>query len=386
MRIHVLALSIKQSGGGSHKNCIAIIGALRLAGHDVIAHTLMSDEGAPPDITPMFHDAHGLKFLSFNRFLAALLTELEPEADLFFLYGQYLSFGAGRYRREGRVPCVVYLDNYLESMGVVSSRNSIVHHVSRILYDRTFGILEARRVDRYLAVSPYMRQAFARAAFPESRIVIVPNFFDLPNAAPREPHDPFRFLYVGRLSRDKGIDTLLRALSMLPAGKSWDAHIVGEGERDRDFHELAVELGIAQRVTFVPWSAERKLEAEYAAADVLVHPARWPEPFGRTIVEAMARAIPVIVPERGGSAWAAGEAGLAFRNGDQDSLVHAMSVLLSHPETWNRLSVAGPTRARTFSTDAVVPRLIQSLPVQEGLLARDAVIEEIRESPGKQTE
>ena len=386
MRVHVLALSIKESGGGSHKNCIAIIRALRQAGHEVVAHTLISREGAPSDIVPRFHDAGGLRFLAFNRFLAALLTELEPEADRFFLYGPYLSFGAGRYRREGRVPCAVYLDNYLESMGVASSRSSIMHRISRTLYDRTIGILDVRRVDRYLAVSPYVREAFARAAFPAARLVVVPNFFDLPDATPREPHRPFRFLYVGRLSRDKGIDTLLRTLAKLSAGKLWDVHIVGEGERDQEFRELANELGLAERVTFVPWSDERKLESEYAAADVLVHPARWPEPFGRTIVEAMARAIPVIVPEQGGSAWAAGEAGLVFHNGKQASLFKAMSVLLSDTEVWKRLSAAGPVRAQAFSRAAVVPKLIQSLQVQGDLSARAAFIEEVRERSGKESE
>lgn len=117
--------------------------------------------------------------------------------------------------------------------------------------------------------------------------------------APRPPWR-WRLLCLGRIDSRKGIDTAVRALLELPAEAT--LAVVGGGDERHlgELHELARELGVAERVSF-----ERRPRAElprvYADADALVFPVRWEEPWGLVPLEAMAVGCPVVATGTGGS-------------------------------------------------------------------------------------
>jgi glycosyltransferase involved in cell wall biosynthesis len=118
---------------------------------------------------------------------------------------------------------------------------------------------------------------------------------------PLRPSWSGRLLHVGRIDDRKGIDTAIRALASLPPDTTLD--IVGRGDESylADLRRLALESGVDDRVSFRV--AERaELAAAYAAADALVFPPRWAEPFGLVPLEAMACSTPVIATATGGSA------------------------------------------------------------------------------------
>ena len=117
------------------------------------------------------------------------------------------------------------------------------------------------------------------------------------------------------------------------------------------------------RIEYTKWLEEEDLVRAYARADIFVHPARWPEPFGRTIVEAMHAGVPVIVPRESGSRWVAGEGGMTFENGDPDSLLAAMSALVRDPSRRRMMGEKGRARAWEFSKDVVLPQLLHALDV-----------------------
>ncbi len=374
MRIHVIATSLDAvTGGGSHRNCIAIIRALRDAGHAVSVHVLFSLHNSfPGDIVPETYAAEKLGFRAFIAFVSGLLQKNESAADVYLLYGQALIFGAGRYRRSGgTTPVAVYLDNYLDSMGLAHRdvigafgrlRESL-YRAKRFLYDASAGLGDARVVDRYLAVSPFVRDAYVRFGFPAERFAVVPNFFDaVPEAArARVPGASVRFLYVGRLTYDKGVDILLAALALLPDAPAWTAHIVGDGRIKNELLARSRALRLSDRVSFVPWMSSEALESEYASADILVHPARWPEPFGRTIVEAMQRGVVPVVPARGGAVWAAGDAAATFRSGRAASLAAVLRELMADASRLAALRAKGISRAAAFGKATVLPSLLSEL-------------------------
>jgi glycosyltransferase involved in cell wall biosynthesis len=118
--------------------------------------------------------------------------------------------------------------------------------------------------------------------------------------APRDPK-PWRrrLLYCGRIDPRKGVGTAIEALARLPA----DANLVIDGDGDpgylSELRTLARRLGVTDRVRFQA-SPSADVSDAYAAADAVVFPVRWREPWGLVPLEAMAVGRPVIATRSGG--------------------------------------------------------------------------------------
>jgi glycogen(starch) synthase len=110
----------------------------------------------------------------------------------------------------------------------------------------------------------------------------------------------WRLLYAGRVVDEKGVDTAVRALAQLPAEATLRIVGDGDGPYQAQLTRLASELGVAGRVSLLPARPYEQLPALYAAADAVIFPVRWPEPFGLVALEAMARGRPVVATGRGG--------------------------------------------------------------------------------------
>src|SRR3989442_10817064 len=89
----------------------------------------------------------------------------------------------------------------------------------------------------------------------------------------------WRLLCAGRIDRRKGIDTAVRALAELPEVARLD--VVGRGDAGElaRLRAIAAELGMSERVRFSDVGRD-ELAARYRAADVVVFPPVWEEPFG----------------------------------------------------------------------------------------------------------
>ncbi|TRW82847.1 D-inositol-3-phosphate glycosyltransferase [Mycolicibacterium sp. 018/SC-01/001] len=115
-----------------------------------------------------------------------------------------------------------------------------------------------------------------------------------------DPHVPV-VAFVGRIQPLKAPDVLLRAAALLPG-----VHVViaggpsGSGLAQPDgLVRLAAELGVAERVTFLPPQSQAGLVAVYRAADVVAVPS-YSESFGLVAVEAQACGTPVVAASVGG--------------------------------------------------------------------------------------
>ncbi|HXT64679.1 MAG TPA: glycosyltransferase family 4 protein, partial [Pyrinomonadaceae bacterium] len=119
-----------------------------------------------------------------------------------------------------------------------------------------------------------------------------------------------KYVRIGLLAtfgRWKGHDVFLRALSLLPPDVTWRAYIIGDAIYQTDgsqfsreeLQSLAEQLGVSDRVGFTGF-VERPAAA-IRALDIVVHASIQPEPFGLTIVEAMACGRPVIISNAGGA-------------------------------------------------------------------------------------
>jgi glycosyltransferase involved in cell wall biosynthesis len=148
-------------------------------------------------------------------------------------------------------------------------------------------------------------------------------------------------LYAGRIDARKGIATAIRALRSLPDAR---LSVDGDGDRDhaRELQELASSLAVSDRVAFT-LSPRAALGDRYGAADVVLHPVQWEEPWGLVPLEAMACGTAVVATGMGGSGeyLRDGENALLFAPGDHAALAHALARLRDDAALRARLREAG---------------------------------------------
>jgi glycosyltransferase involved in cell wall biosynthesis len=148
-------------------------------------------------------------------------------------------------------------------------------------------------------------------------------------AAPAADHPVF--LYVGRLSPEKRLDTLIQAFAqVLPQKPAATLRIIGTGRQEAELKALAATLGCAEKVEFTGGKSGEELYACYLGATVLVLPS-WSEPWGLVVNEALHLGCPVIVSDRCGCVpeLATNPAcGMHFSCGDADELADKMAQAL----------------------------------------------------------
>lgn len=169
---------------------------------------------------------------------------------------------------------------------------------------------------------------------------------------------------IAQLTPWKGQDDAIRALAeLVAAGQdpilllAGSAKFAGAGTQfdnagfERRLHELAAELGVADRVRFL---GERDdVPAVLAATDMLLVPS-WREAFGRIVVEGMAMGVPVAATEAGGPAEIvrAGEGGLLLPPRRPDLWAEALLPLVADPRRRAELGIRGRRRAADFGIEA----------------------------------
>ncbi|WP_346657117.1 glycosyltransferase [Bradyrhizobium sp. BRP56] len=211
--------------------------------------------------------------------------------------------------------------------GSIASAYMIAQHQRRGTWTRP-GL-------RLIALTQFAKTLFTQAGFDADRIDVKPNFMADPGAL--DPAAPRAgLLYVGRLSREKGVGVLLEAV----AGTGMPLRIVGEGPE-----RVALEARASGNVTFLGGLSRDEVLREMANARALVVPSLWYEGFPMVVVEAFARGTPVIASEIGGLAEvvSAGKTGALVPPGDAATLRKRISEVLGAAEltaAWGRAARA----------------------------------------------
>ncbi|TVR79661.1 MAG: glycosyltransferase [Rhodospirillales bacterium] len=214
-----------------------------------------------------------------------------------------------------------------------------------------------RGCDHLAILTEDLKKHVVDNGFPADRVHCVPNFADETPATPmartafETPETGRLILAAGRLHRNKGFDTLIRAMSRLPGTYLW---LAGEGPERTALTELATQLDVAGRVRFLGWRED--VPALLGAADVFVCSSRH-EPFGSILVEAWARAVPLIAAASQGprAIMTDGVDGVLVPIDDADALAEAIGRVLDDPALAKRLAAAGHAAyVARFSEAAVV--------------------------------
>jgi len=179
--------------------------------------------------------------------------------------------------------------------------------------------------------------------------------------------DGFAVGYVGRLTREKGLEDLIDALAMLK-DRPVRALFVGGGPDEAALKARAEQAGIAGRILWLKGVPNQEMYKYYRVMDALVLPSRtmpwWKEQFGRVLIEAMISGTPVVGSSSGEIPRVVGDAGLVFPEGDAAALCGCLMRLLDEPDLGRRLAAAGKARVLANYTWERV-----------GSLTREAILE-----------
>jgi len=183
------------------------------------------------------------------------------------------------------------------------------------------------QVDRIIAPSRFVRALFIEYGVPAEKVVHIPHFVDA--AAWTPTYSGNYALFVGRLSEEKGVATLIRAAAK---AKHVPVRIVGTGPLEQSLKRLAHEIG-ATNVEFIGMKTGDALKREYAGARFVVVPSEWYEVFGLVVTEAFAAGKPVIATQIGALAEliVEGENGMLASVADPEHLSEKIAALWSNP-------------------------------------------------------
>ncbi len=163
-----------------------------------------------------------------------------------------------------------------------------------------------QRANRVIAVSNMTKnQVTSRFQIPAEKVTVVYNGIDLTKFRSRVKKEHFGIkekvvLFHGRLSIQKGPDFFLKAAAkVLQKERDVKFIVSGKGDMLPQLVNEAISLGIIDKVMFTGYIEEEKLAYLYAIADAYVLPSV-SEPFGLTVLEAMANGVPVIVSKSTG--------------------------------------------------------------------------------------
>lgn len=228
-------------------------------------------------------------------------------------------------------------------------------------------------LDHVIAVSSELRDVLVRQfSVPATKVSVQFNGIDATQFQPR-PNSAARrdlglaqnlriILVVARLSPEKGLDLLLRAMAnqRLPSTR---LHIIGDGPLRTELLDLRERLGLQSMVHFEGPVRHEKLPVWFATADLLCLPS-WHEGCPVVVHEALASGLPVVSTRVGAVPDLVDTAsGILCPPGDGAALAQALEVALSM--AWDREAIA--RRGAVHTWDRVASQLIE---VYQGLIAR----------------
>ena len=264
----------------------------------------------PPSFSWLRRYGHVPREIAFARYARSALAHLHQSSGLDFVlcHGHPVAaLAAIPLQRNFKVPYG------LVTHGDIFDRPAGTYDALLTKFYKNTTPKAYSRADLIVALSPYMRELAARSGANKQSICVIPNGIDpsqfglgsnyIP-PSPLGPGSPLRILFVGRLSVEKGVDTLLQACKRLVERNIlFELRLIGDGPLSSDLREIAATLGLKERLRFIGSLPRHLLGSEYLNCHAVCVPSR-SEPFATVVLEAMAAGRPVIGTNVGGIPFA----------------------------------------------------------------------------------
>lgn len=231
------------------------------------------------------------------------------------------------------------------------------------MYSRNKKYSPTKLIDGFVFVSEFARQKHLEfnPSFVDTQSIVLYNFWtgEIPSVEISPKSFDSYYLYYGRLSREKGIQTLLSAFKNLP---KLHLKVVGDGPEKADLMKNCEDSGISN-IEFLGYKAGKELFDIVSKAKFVCVPSEWYENNPMTIVESYSLGTPVVGARIGGipEIIKDGETGYIFESGNTDSLVNALrqTAQLNSVEYEKMRKAAIEFSIKHFSKDAHSKSLIE---------------------------
>jgi glycosyltransferase involved in cell wall biosynthesis len=163
-------------------------------------------------------------------------------------------------------------------------------------------------------------------------------------------------LSVSRLEEDKRIDLLIKALAHTKSGAR--AKIVGTGSQMERLKQMAEELGVSGRVSFLGFTTDEELYNLYADS-IAVFFAPWDEDYGYITIEAFQSGKPVITSEQSGGTLEFVENGINgfVTDGSPEQIAKAIEKIFNKPKLAAKMGEKGFEKVQSITWDHAIEKL-----------------------------
>lgn len=323
-------------------------------------------------------------FIHTNRWIDKILKYFYRKTNKALYYNPsveyYLAVALKKIRKEAfdiilienRPGYVLKLKDRTNSKLVIHQENDYLNSRTsnhQMIYDATTCIINT---------SYYITKQVCTINPHDTKCITVPNgidtlyFFEakpLPRKQLEFTEKDFIITYSGRLNEDKGIFPLIQAIKQLENTPNLKLLIIGASSYGKDkqptpFIEQLKEESkpIRDKVIFTGFINYHQIPSYLKMADIAIVPSMWEEPFGLTVVEAMAAGLPLITTRSGGiPEICEGVATIIDRENIVENLADAILDLYNHPEKRKQMTAAGLERAKLFDKETYAKNIFKAL-------------------------
>lgn len=345
-----------QLAGGEDQVFWAEQALMKENGHDVYAYTVNND--TIQSLSSKFKAAYNLNYSkSSKKLFATHLAKVNPDIVHCHNFFPLLTPSIFDACKEKNIPSVLTLHNYRlicpsaclmhndkpweisikyspyctipfkvyknSFLGTASLARMISYHKRRKTWSKS--------IERIITLTQFSKRKFIEAGFSEVNMVVKPNFIQDPDQRDlkRKPYA----LFIGRLSREKGINFLLDSWKNI----DYSLKIIGDGPEK---HKISSNLKNIEYLGSLPNDQVKKILGE---AQMLIFPSQWYEGFPMVLVEALACGTPVIVSNIGSMQEIIehGKNGLHYELGDQEDFCNKVNQLIQNKKYCSTLGEAG---------------------------------------------
>lgn len=388
MKIAILTcgmLPIPAVQGGAVENKIDFILEFndRMKLHDITVYSPWNLEAARHPATSS--DVNHYIFIDVSSFKAQIVRKLYGHFHSGEYYNYFIEYyfeKAYAHLKHQNYDCI-YLDNCPGFVCKLSQRGhkNLVLRLGNDLLNSTSKNHELifNNLSKILTCSNYIKERVITIR-PDSKIQTLYNGIDIKAFSSKKEllisrtdiglsEEDFVIAYSGRVNKDKGVSELIDTMftlrdksniKLMIIGSSFFANAANEDEFIHSLKEKAKK--IEDRIVFTGYIPYSQMPSYLQLADIATLPSMWEEPFGLTIVEAMAAGLPLITTRSGGiPEICEGVATIVDRDNVVGHLASAILDLYKQPKKRKQMAAEALERAKLFDKDTFTKNFFAAL-------------------------